>query len=296
MPKTLGVICPKGKVTWDECHTCSLGLIRPCGLPPEALADLHNHEDTEPDALTHSPSRLMACQRRAILMSEEYESWVNVEFAYASLRGTLVHRGMESAPIVQQSIREERLSTTVETEYGVETFTAKSDNIVVRSIEETKKGRKKWHVAHVLIRDTKTTDVTHDLVSADTKHAMQLNLYAWIVRRELPKVLNVDEVVVDALELNYFGQSKPRTFTSAGWGSAKGKKPRGATEAETLELAPIPLLPQDKLDVLVTRLVTRRVKALQARKESGALPPVLQGDDAKWCFRCPVWNRCQSIG
>src|ERR1700731_3234391 len=75
---------------------------------------------------------------------------------------------------------------------------------------------------------------------------MQINMYAWLVRRCLPEILEVERVDVDELEILYLSQKKTRRFTSAGALKERGKLlARKSNTQDTLTLEAIPLLRDD---------------------------------------------------
>ena len=60
--------------------------------------------------------------------------------------------------------------------------------------------------------DYKTkSKIGHDLVRAEDDHIAQINMYAWLVTRELPKSLG-GPVVVDTVEIEYFAMEKISTL------------------------------------------------------------------------------------
>lgn len=282
--KSVGMYCARGRVSHEDCQRCMLEPLHPCGLPPELLELMRHHDDEEPDNLTHSPSRLLGCNRKAILMSSE-PYYLNVEHEYAALRGTLIHNGIENIgrhplPV----LKEQRIVTMVDTKYGPQEFSAKADCVVVVSDKTVRKKR----TVHVKVRDYKTKgEIGHDFVAPEREHVMQVNMYAWVVQRNAATLFGPNtEVVVDELEINYLGSNKPRRFTSAGPLQALGKKPRNG-EQEYLTLESITLLPMERVERFIRARIERRI----AERNAG-LPPVLEGDDAKWCFRCPVQQAC----
>lgn len=280
----VGVKCIRGKVEMKDCEQCRCDPLHQCGYPTELITFMLKKETEEPDGLEHSPSRILGCHRRAILEARE-DCYFDVDYAYASLRGTLIHTGLEHVAHTDSTVAEKRVTTMVDTDYGPQPFQAKSDNIVILSEDEDD--------VHIKVRDWKTTgEIGHDFLKADIKHQMQVNCYAYVARQEPEQWLGRKKnVIVDELEVQYFGFTKPRRFTSKGSLPVVGKKPRGG-EAEMLETEPIRVLPMYRVEAFIRKSIERRMRERQA----ATLPPPLEGEAAKWCFRCPVFAACKREG
>ena len=230
----------------------------------------------EPTARAFTPSRLLSCPRQAQLQ-ENIDYYIDVDHAYPLTRGNMVHALMESAryPGAVATVREQRFKTTIETSQGLQPFSGKCDLVILRQLDDDE-------VYRATIVDYKTiSKIGHDLVRAHDDHIAQVNMYAWLVTRELPKSL-WKPVIVDSVEIHYYAMEKSRRFTSAGPLYAKGKRITGTKpwEYETLELAHIPLYPLD----LVEQAIKNRIE-LRLRPE---LAPILPDEDRWKCDRCPV--------
>ena len=278
----IGVKCPRGCILHSDCRRCALDPLHPCQYGPDTLESMrvdYSNPDREPDSSAFTPSRILACPRAARL-EEDHDWYVDVDHAYAPTRGNMVHALMEAAryPGVVRTFREQRFKTTIETSYGPQTFSGKCDLVIVKQFTEG--------VLHCNIVDYKTVaKIGHDMVRARDEHIQQINMYAWLVTKELPAMLG-SPVIVDGLELEYFAMEKTRRFTSAGPLTAKGKRltKRPPYSYETLTLAPLPMYPLD----LVEKAIRRRV---ELRLQPG-LPPVLPEEERWRCSYCPVFDIC----
>lgn len=287
----IGLRTLAGDMTFDEVRKYMRdNPLHQLDMPPEVIELIIKGIENEPDGMQHSPSRILSCHRQAML-AKDNDYYINLDFEYASLRGTLIHSGIEHTGIHRLPVvQEDRVTTMIETKYGPQPFTAKSDCIVILYDEMHGDG---WTV-HVKIQDYKTTgEIGHDFTRAHSKHQMQVNCYAYVVTKEAQRFFGKKYknpvVIVDELEIDYFGFTKARRFTSAGTLVTKGRKPKGAKEAEQLELQPIRLLPMEKVEQFIRARIEKRIEEDKARQ----LPPPLAGDDAKWCFRCPLFVCCQ---
>jgi hypothetical protein len=211
--------------------------------------------------------------------------YLNVEHEYAALRGTLIHNGIENIgrhplPV----LKEQRITVMVDTKYGPQEFSAKSDCVVIVSDKTVRKHR----TVHVKVRDYKTKgEIKHDFVAPEREHQMQVNMYAYAVWKNAATLFGPNtEIIVDELEINYLGSNKPRRFTSAGTLEALGYKPRGG-EQEVLTLEAITMLPMERIEKFIQARIEKRI-----REREAGLPPVVTGDEARWCFRCPVYQAC----
>jgi hypothetical protein len=287
MPQ-VGVQCPRGRIKHEECRQCALDPLHPCMFSPDVLEKMRVHYDDpnrEPGGLTFSPSRVLSCPRQAVL-EDRYDYYSDVERDYPKVRGHMMHALMEASryPGVVRTVRERRIHTTIDTSYGPQPFTGKCDLIIVKQLDDD------GQTAHVNIVDYKTiTKIEHSLTEAKPEHVWQVNMYAWMVTRELPHILGHDglNVVVDGVEIEYFDMSKVRRFTSYGELHCKGKMvKRRPPEYETLTLAPIPLYPLEQIEKAIRRRVEQRIWA----KEH--LPPVLPEEEQWRCESCPVFDVC----
>src|SRR5439155_16789992 len=140
------------------------------------------------------------------------------------VRGTMIHSILEHSGEVEgyeRTLREIRLRTTIQVdeadepieqdfnptvtkwEPGQEIFTGQPDLLLLNK-------------RRVKVVDYKTTTIDHSLIGPYRSHVMQINMYAWLVRRCLPAILDVESVEVDELEILYLSQQKTRRFTPAG--------------------------------------------------------------------------------
>jgi hypothetical protein len=142
--------------------------------------------------------------------------------------------------------------------------------------------------------DYKTKKIEHALTEPDRKHQMQLNIYAWLVENTLldlgvKELEGVERVRVDTLELVYVDMMKVRRFTSAGEMEAKGIKRRGAAEAEMIRLSPICLLEMKTVEGWIRGRIEDKIRAKEV------LPPRLEGDEARFCTYCPMYEQCYAL-
>jgi CRISPR/Cas system-associated exonuclease Cas4 (RecB family) len=282
----VGVSCVRGLIPHDECRRCAQDPLHPCQYGPDVL-EMMRYDPTDPDrepgSRAFTPTRILACPRQAVLQ-EDSDYYIDVDHAYPMTRGNMVHALMESAryPGVMATIREQRFKTMIDTKYGPQKFSGKCDLVIVKDLDDG--------VYHVNIVDYKTTSrIGHDLIRAYDDHIAQVNMYAWLVTRELPAMLEFTPVVVDTVEIEYYAMEKARRFTSAGTLYARGKRiPKTHPwEYETLELMPIPLYPMETNEAAIRRRIERRLEP--------GLPPILPEEDRWKCDRCPVHDLCYSL-
>ena len=307
----LGVKCPRGTISWDECLLhCAHDPLHPCDYTADIL-DLmrvdYEDPDREPGVESFTPTRLLGCPRQPVLMSGA-DYYVDVEQAYPATRGNMVHALMEKAryPGAIKVIREHRFATSIMTKYGPQPFTAKPDLIVVQDIVagESIKGKNlptlqeikdSYPTIHIKIVDYKSTaDIGHDMLSAKLEHQLQVNMYAWVVFWCLPEFMEMPNanVVIDSVEIVYCSMKKIRRFTSAGERTTKGKRLSvRPLKYDTLTLEPIKLWKTASIG----KYVARRVETYLDAKEV-EMPDMLEGDDAWLCNYCPVANYCREVG
>lgn len=284
----------RGRISHQDCRACAQDPLHPCMLPADLLELMrvdYGDEDREPDPDAFTPSRLQGCLRAAVLHGTN-DWYVDIKHAYPLTRGHMVHALMEGStyPGVFLSLREQRLSTVVDTKYGPQRFTGKPDLVVITSVEHTLRG----DIYHAKVVDYKSkNEIGHDLTQAQREHEIQINLYAWLVGKSLlPHVTQEDSarpsvVVVDEVEIVYCDMKKVRRFTSAGPLSTDGKMlTRRPPTYAPLALAPLELKDPEWCE----HYIKRRVEWMIAAKET--LPPVLGPDDAWKCPRCPVRDVC----
>ena len=286
MVASKGVRCIRGEIPHDECRRCAQDPLHPCQYPPDMLEGMVR-DDSQPSNLAHSPSRLLGCARQAVLESQ-HDYYVDVDWSYPMFRGNMVHALMESTtyPDAYMTIREQRLTTLIDTKNGPREFTGKPDLIVVKSCEDG--------VIHIKVVDYKSkSDIGHDLVEAAVDHQIQVNLYAYLAAQRLPRfdvfaLIPGLTVVVDELEIVYADMKKVRRFTSAGWLSARGKRiGRTGSNYEALALQPIRIKDMQWCHGFIRNRIERR--------EGLTLPAVLPEDEVWKCNRCPVFDMCDAL-
>lgn len=286
----VGLHCIRGDMPHDACRACALNPLHPCMYTPDLLEKLRREPyEGEPK---FSPSRILSCQRKEML-AREVPYYTDIDDSYPLTRGNMVHALMEDAryPGALGVLREQQLWTTVDTRFGPQRFEGKVDLIVIKAlnhnVRDVEPGQPEhWYTAKVTDYKTKG-EVGHDLVKAYPNYIAQVNIYRWLVERELR--INDCPMVVDELEIEYAGMNKPRRFTSAGPLKTKGKmltrSPR--TYAE-LELAPIPLWPLEQVEAAVVRRIEMRLE----HEQNGTLPDVLPEAEQWQCLRCPLNKEC----
>jgi hypothetical protein len=309
MGKQVGVKCVRGYIKHDECRRCARDPLHPCMLTPQLLESLREeNQELSDDAFT--PTRLIDCPRKAQLKQRE-DWYIDVDHAWSAMRGTMLHARLEllpRAPGPVSEIREIRLETTVQTKYGPQVVKGKSDLIVVNSVEETRNSKTSdepesevligvladdGETMHIKVVDYKSkAEIGHDLVRAERRHQMQVNIYGWLATKALPEALARPglKVVVDELEIFYAGTNKPRRFTSAGPLMTKGKRVSVRPLVyEDLELEPIHMLRAGDAERWVIKHVEQVIEAREY------LPPPLEGEAAVICQWCPVRQQCEEL-
>jgi CRISPR/Cas system-associated exonuclease Cas4 (RecB family) len=289
-----GVKCVRGYIPHADCRACALKPLHPCMLSADMLEAMREPENPTDDPGDFTPSRLLGCDRRAGLELGG-DTWLDIEADWPLTRGNMVHALMEKAPDVPNimpPIREMRLSTMVHTKYGVNRFTGKPDLISVLRKEEDEESGVTTFYAQIV--DYKSTGkIEHGDTAPKRNHIMQVNIYAWLVRRELPKVLQkTARIVVEELEIIYVDMQKTRRFTSAGTLEAKGKRLNRTPpyEYETLTLEAVPMLSDEVVERWVVKHIESRIQATEEK-----LPPPLTGEAAWLCRFCPVYTLCHSL-
>jgi hypothetical protein len=292
----IGVKCARGLVTHDECRKCAHNPLRPCMLTPDVLEELRAKDDDrhhDPDSF--SPTYLLDCDRKAGLIVEA-DHYIDVEDAWPLVRGQMVHALMESKeyPGTIGVIREMVFMTEVPTRYGVKKFYGQPDLIVVKRKETTGHPLGAQETTYyVKIVDYKSkSDIGHDLVAPIKEHAMQINMYRWVVERELAKHLKRNvRIVVDELEIFYADMKKPRRFTSAGKLQTRGKMlTRSPRTYATLDLEPLPMWPIEDIEAWVVRKIEEKISSMYEE-----LAPVLPEEDRWRCAKCPVREVCYKL-
>jgi hypothetical protein len=245
-----------------------------------------------------TPSRLLGCDRRAGLELGG-DTWLDIEADFPLWRGNMVHALMEKAPDVPGTrgpLKEMRFSTEVQTRYGTKRFTGKPDLISVlrEEVDQAEGDEEPASTFYVQVVDYKSTGkIEHADTAPKRNHVMQVNIYAWLVRRELPKVLQkTARIVVEELEIIYVDMQRTRRFTSAGTLEARGKRLNRTPpyEYETLTLDAVPVLSDAVVEAWVVKHIESRIQATEEK-----LPPPLTGEAAWLCRFCPVYTLCHSL-
>lgn len=287
----LGVYCPRGTISWEEClGSCAHNPLRPCDYTADMLNMMRRDyvdEDAEPGVESFTPTRLLGCARQPVIQGES-DYYVDVEQAYPATRGNMIHALMEKAtyPGVLTTVREHRYNQTVMTKYGPQPFSGKADLVVVRAVHD--------ETIYVKIIDYKTTnDIGHDMVEAKQNHQLQINMYAWLVAKELPELLDLPtyRVEVEELEIIYVSIKKKRRFTSAGELRRRGK--RLTVKPLTYQTITLKALPLWKLSWTGRYIRSKIEERMDAEVK---LPDILEGDDAWLCNYCPIFDVCHQIG
>jgi hypothetical protein len=301
--KSIGVICPRGKISHADCRVCVQDPLHPCQYSPDILESMRR-EDLHVEEGTYSATQLLNCDRQDVLVNQiEGGYYQDVDSSWATLRGSMVHALMErqTYPGAVEVIRERRLHTTVATSFGRIPFSGQIDLLVVKKIED--------NIARVKVVDFKSTyQIDHDLVAAKDDHQMQINIYKWLVESTMFFKQDgfVAPVVVDELEIVYADMRKARRFTSVqGERVDKGKLIRkletyagdevlehysNGKLYETIHLQPIRFLSNEQIE----KWVVRRIEAKE-RAKRGEMPGRI-ADDRRWlCMYCPVNKECERI-
>lgn len=298
----VGVKCPRGDIEWEECKRCRLNPRRPCHMPLEILSMIER-EDRPHSSFT--PSRLTGCDRQVVLL-EGKDYYEDINHAWPAIRGTMIHGILEKSGLIGgffQTLREVRLSTvlaghTIEQDFnpadatyqpGQENFTGKPDLILLDAPDFSQE----VITINAKIIDYKTTTIDHELTAAKKNHVRQINMYAWLVERELGKHLgNHVKVEVTELEIYYLDYKKVRRFTSVCSLQDRGKLvDRKNKVYENLTLKPIPLVDRK----ITEEWILKRINEKKAASLDN-LPPMLPESESWLCFYCPVRDECYKRG
>ncbi len=336
-----GVACVRGVIPMAEHYRCMTEQNGPpCGLSPTILQMITEHDvERKQEGVVFSPSSISSCHRQSAL-SRDNDYYIPVKKAYLPTRGTIFHQGLGQEPAypgVLGVIRELRMGTQIDTAYGEQTFKGKPDEVVLLSVERVESTNKYLlgsNILHVKLTDYKTrSDIGHDLVAADRRHVIQINQYAWLVKRFLPGYLNqvfgsiippldgngqvvleqhlfmgsrdrlphIDEVVIDELSIEYLDMSKSRIFSSKGFLYTEGKMVTDMMGGRSVRRKPAEYeeLELEPLHQFKDRYVEGIIrKGIEAQIEAGTLlAPPLTGDDARlMCGGCAVRQVCYDLG
>jgi PD-(D/E)XK nuclease superfamily len=285
----VGLKCELGLVTDDQCRACSADPLHPCGIPAPMLSILRGENNPDNDTttgLSYTPSRLLGCYRQGVL-ERDHDYYVDVHYQKASLRGTILHAGLDCVGWPNEKvITEKRLSVPIYLGEGQEPveFTAKPDAIVV--VDEAREPNGEVIVT-CDIWDWKTREFkAGELLEADVKHRQQVWMYAWIVSKTSQQWYGQEATVhIRSVNIHYVGSSNFRSFSSLGPGKASITRQR-PKRVEEIELAAIPTQPMEKVEKFILGRIKQKQRALTV------LAPALEGQDAKWCYRCPVAVPC----
>jgi hypothetical protein len=338
-----GVRCIRGTIDLAEHMRCMVESTGPpCGVEPSILQMiLRPNAEREAGEVIFSPSSISSCHRRTALGKDE-DYYLDIRQGYKMVRGSIFHQGLGQEPAypgVLGVVRELRMGSLINTKYGEKTFHGKPDAVVLlrtTSIEHLAwtEGGGEMHdlersmktTLHVKLVDYKTRgEIGHDLVEADPRHVIQINEYAWLVRRFLPGWLNqvlstwpsdyqehlfmeegtllplIDEVVVDELSIVYLDMSRSRTFSSLGFLYDQGKMisdyidgryvRRKPVEYEELELEIIHMFQDPYIGGKIRRGVEGQIEA-----ETMLAPPLTGSDARLMCGGCEVKQACYELG
>ena len=322
-----GVSCVRGRLSFEEHRRCMAQEAGPpCLIPPTILQIITRHdEERKALGIEFSPSSLSSCHRKHVLQKDN-DFYIDVRAAYKPVRGTIFHAGLaQEGPWdgILGVIRELRMFSMVDTVYGERKFWGQPDLVVLSSVAQV--GDRT--VLHVKLEDYKTkSEVSHELVEAEHEHVVQINMYAWLVKRFLPGwlrsrgsccpgtygdngemqlaagVLGIDEVIVDELSITYADMKRTRIFTSRTFlydeGKIKGEvgsdrrwRRTYPIEHEELELAPIHMFTNSYIESKIRKGIEEQIES------EVYLSPPLTGDDANiQCGSCPVRQVCIQLG
>ncbi len=251
-----GVKCPLGDVTWAKCEKCRVSPKKVCHIPVPMLNTMRQHE-----SITYSPSRLLACDRQFIL-ERHYEFYTDIDHAYAALRGTVFHAGMDA--LSTGGVKEKRL---VDGE-----FSGKPD---VYWTETDKKGN-----TLITVHDYKTVStLSPSMTEAVIPHQIQVNLYAYLI------ALTVPNPVVKELQIIYFDMKRVRIFSSMPGRYAIEK-------GERIELQEIKVKPWEWDERFIGKRIAERKQHDANFAATGELPKQLPRDEQWKCSRCAVHGIC----
>lgn len=325
-----GVRCVRGVIPMSEHLRCQLEEAGPpCLVPPTILRMIVEPSKEREDLnIEFSPSSLSSCHRRKVL-SKDNDYFIDIKAMYKPVRGSIFHQGLEHEPPPPGTfgvIRELRMSSVIDTVYGEKKFWGKADEITLLSVEEG--------MLHVKITDLKTkSEVTHELIEAEYEHVIQINMYAWLIKKFLPTylhswrgytdvfelegdgdehlflnpnwpitLLDIDEVIVDELSITYADMKRTRIFTSRGFLYDSGKI-RGEIGIDGRWRRTYPI-EHDELELAPIHMFANSYieskirKGIEEQIESETLlAPPLTGVDANiQCGSCPVRQACITLG
>ena len=288
----IGLKCEMGQVTDDFCRTCRQDPLHPCGIPAPKLALLTGEgmpDNDDVTGLSYTPSRLLGCFRQGVL-ERDNDYYLDVHNQKASMRGTVIHAGMDALGWPgERVVSEKRIKVPIRVK-GVEEsieFTAKPDSIVIVDTDWTDWQKNGGPILIVDIWDWKTREFKPgELLEADVKHRQQVWMYAWAVSKTPEQWYGTPAVVnIRSVNIAYMSNNNDRIFSSLGPGKALIRRQR-PSRMEEVELAAIPTVLLPDIERFIINRIMRKQRALTV------LAAPLEGEDAKWCYRCPVAAPC----
>lgn len=282
----LGVSCSRGNILHDDCRACALNPLHPCGLTGDLLELMRGENSWEPDANQYTPSRLLnVCERQRVLQSKN-GYYIDIDSLWPTIHGRAIHALLERSryyPGLMDVIREVRLVTTIDKyslaasgEFPPATFTGKPDFIgLLREEDGTVFAKIVDYKSTKYIRADFTDPEMDDYTN---KHVLQLNMYRYLVERELPTVIG-KRVVVEELELLYLDPTRTVRFSSAG-NIEYGRKVFKA----------IPMYPLEQVEQFIIETIEKK------RAADITLPDPLPNYPVHWaCKRCSVRSLCRQL-
>jgi len=290
----------------------------PCGYPPTLLEQMGRPKmEREEQKVIYSPSSIGGCHRKHSLQ-KDHDWYVNPDSVYSTVRGNLLHAGMEKEGAPEGTlgvVRELRMHAPITTKYGEQRFSGQVDEILLRRIE--------GGVLYVALTDWKSKSlIAHSMGEADRRHVYQINHYKWLATQVLGDYLNnwetmapadakiylnaplspISRVVVEEASIVYMSMAKQRTFTSDRFlyvkGKLKGEKDSGGHwhaykphEYEEVELSPIILFNQGYTEGVIRAGIEEQIEG-----ENALAAPLVDEDAKLMCPTCAVREICVTIG
>src|SRR5438045_1046123 len=97
----IGISCQRGKMSWEECHSCRLNPLRPCHVTPDILQLMERRPGEKPERQAYTPSRLTGCDRQVVLMRDEEDYYEDIHGSWPLVRGTMIHSILEHSGDVE---------------------------------------------------------------------------------------------------------------------------------------------------------------------------------------------------
>lgn len=295
----VGIKCfHRGNMSFQECSDCSISLDHPCEMPTQVIQIILRDSVTRHAPGTFSVTGLLGCARKDILKGD-YRYYEDMEGNWKKLRGSMVHALLEKEgmdyPNSLLTLREVRFTTAIDTTYGPQKFSGQPDEVVIFSVDQG--------VAKVGIWDWKTTsEIKHEMSTAYDDNRKQINMYKYLITKALSYYITgeisngrlpvdfpyINAVEVIYCELFYGDMKKTRRFSNLGALTTKGKmtKRTHPQEWDTLVLAPIETRSLERTERYIIERIEQKLGAHLV------LPPILEGDAAKFCPYCSVREVC----